>query len=53
VDYFDEGQISKIKGAMDQNEERFSSLILGVVNSYPFQYRRNAELTASQPTAHP
>ncbi len=48
VDYFDEGQISKIKKAMEKDDNRFSSLILGVVNSYPFQYRRNAELTATQ-----
>jgi hypothetical protein len=43
VDYYDEGQITKIKAAMEENGLRFSSMILGVVNSYPFQFRRNAE----------
>jgi hypothetical protein len=43
VDYFDEGQITKIKTAMEKDEHRFSALILGVAQSYPFQYRRNAE----------
>ena len=43
VEYFDEGQITKIKAAMEKDGLKFSSLILGIVNSYPFQYRRNAE----------
>jgi hypothetical protein len=51
VDYFDEGQISKIKASMEKDGHRFSSLILGVVNSYPFQYRRNAESTTPQTAA--
>ena len=43
VEYFDEGQITKIKAAMEKDGLKFSSLILGIANSYPFQYRRNAE----------
>jgi mono/diheme cytochrome c family protein len=53
VDYFDEGQISRIKLGMEKDDLRFSSLILGVVNSYPFQYRRNAESKTAQATAQP
>jgi hypothetical protein len=51
LDYYDEGQISRIKTAMEKEENRFSSLILGVVNSYPFQHRRNAEPDAARRTA--
>ena len=47
LDYFDEGQITRIKAAMEKEDHRFSSLILGVVNSYPFQYRRQAGLVGS------
>jgi len=43
IDYFDEGQITRIKAAADKDSDKFSSIILGIVNSYPFQYRRNAE----------
>jgi hypothetical protein len=51
LDYYDEGQISHIKAAMEKDENRFSSLFLGVVNSYPFQHRRNAEPDAARRTA--
>lgn len=43
LDYFDEGQITRIKTALDQGGDKFSTLVLGIVNSYPFQFRRNAE----------
>ena len=43
LDYFDEGQITRIKAALDQSGDRFSALVIGIVNSYPFQYRRNAD----------
>jgi mono/diheme cytochrome c family protein len=52
VDYFDEGQISKIKTAMEKDGNRFSALILGVVQSYPFQYRRNADATEKKTAAN-
>ncbi|MEA3210174.1 MAG: hypothetical protein QOE70_3231 [Chthoniobacter sp.] len=51
VDYFDEGQISRIKTAMEKDGNRFSSLIFGVVKSYPFQNRRNAEPSSAHSTA--
>ncbi|HEV7402186.1 MAG TPA: DUF1592 domain-containing protein [Chthoniobacteraceae bacterium] len=51
LDYYDEGQISRVKTAMEKDGDRFSALILGVVNSYPFQHRRNAEPDAARRTA--
>lgn len=50
LDYYDEGQISRIQKAMEKDGDRFSSLILGVVNSYPFRHRRNAESDATPKT---
>ena len=52
VEYFDEGQITKIKAAMEKDGLKFSSLILGIVNSYPFQYRRNAEPSSAGAAAN-
>ncbi len=46
LQYFDEGQITRIKASMAKNGNTFSSLILGIVNSYPFQYRRDADPSA-------
>ena len=43
LDYYDEGQITRIKREADQNGDKLSALILGIVQSYPFQYRRLAE----------
>jgi hypothetical protein len=50
LEYFDEGQITRIRNSMDRNGESFSSLILGVVNSYPFQNRRAADPLAPAKT---
>ena len=47
LDYYDEGQITRIKTAADQSGGKLSALVLGIVQSYPFQYRRNAD--ASHP----
>ncbi len=43
LEYFDELQITRIKASVDKAGGKFSSLILAVVNSYPFQNRRNAD----------
>ncbi len=43
LDYYDEGQITRIKTAADKSGDKLSALVLGIVQSYPFQYRRNAE----------
>ncbi|HSJ03508.1 MAG TPA: DUF1592 domain-containing protein, partial [Verrucomicrobium sp.] len=39
LDYYDEGPIQAIEARLKAHEYRFSELILGVVESYPFQYR--------------
>jgi hypothetical protein len=49
LDYFDESQISRIKTALEKGDGKFSALILGIVTSYPFQYRRNADPQSDAP----
>ena len=40
LSYYDEPALDEIVTALAQNEHRFSSLILGVAKSYPFQNRK-------------
>ncbi len=47
-EYFDEAQISKIKASMDEEGSKFSSLVLGIIRSYPFQHRRVVEEEAAE-----
>ena len=49
LDYYDEGQITRIQAAADKDGDKFSAVVLGIVNSYPFQYRRNADLLPDSP----
>jgi hypothetical protein len=43
LDYYDEGQITRIKAAADKSGGKFSALVLAIVSSYPFQNRRTIE----------
>lgn len=43
LDYYDDGEIQRITAELERNDDRFSTLIMGIVRSYPFQYRRNSE----------
>ncbi|MFT5408434.1 MAG: hypothetical protein ACI9NC_001143 [Verrucomicrobiales bacterium] len=47
--YFDEGQITHIQAAVAKDGTKFSAIVLAIAQSYPFQYRRNAELTTTKP----
>ncbi|MDB6173526.1 MAG: hypothetical protein JWL59_2837 [Chthoniobacteraceae bacterium] len=47
LDYFDVRTVSKIKARLDQEGHQFSTLVLGIVNSYPFLNRRPAEPAAT------
>jgi hypothetical protein len=42
LEYYDEGHITRIKAAMEKKGGKFSSLIVAVAESFPFQYRRDA-----------
>jgi hypothetical protein len=43
LEYFDQPALRQIRREMAADNERFSSLVLGVVNSVPFQMRRAPE----------
>ena len=44
LQYFDDRTVREITGELDKSD-KFSTLILGVVRSFPFQYRRGANMT--------
>ena len=41
LEYYDAAAVRKIVRDADSKDDRFSSLILGIVNSTPFQMRRS------------
>lgn len=43
LDYFDDCTIHEVGQRLTQNEYRYSELILGIVESYPFQHRRTQQ----------
>ena len=43
LDYYDDAEIQRITAELERNDYKFSTLILGIVESYPFQYRRNSD----------
>ena len=43
LEYYDEYTVDQIVGRLDQNDGRFMSLIQGIVESAPFQRRRNPD----------
>jgi len=47
LEYYDEGQITRIKNGLEKSGGKFSALVLGIVTSYPFQCRRNAEVAVA------
>jgi hypothetical protein len=49
LDYYDEAPVQEITTAMGKGEYRFSTLVLGIVRSYPFQYRRNIPPAPTEP----
>jgi len=43
LDYYDDGEIQKITSDLERNGYQFSRMVIGIVESYPFQYRRNSD----------
>ena len=48
VEYFDMPVIRSIVADAETNDNRFSSIVLGIVNSAPFQMRTVVEATADE-----
>ena len=44
LEYYDEYTVDQIVERLDQNDGRFMSLIQGIVESAPFQKRRNPDI---------
>jgi hypothetical protein len=42
LEYYDQPTVKEIRDALAKNELRSSTLVLEIVKSYPFRYRRNA-----------
>ncbi len=51
TDYYDEHQITKIKSTLDKEGGQFSALVQGIVDSYAFQHRRNADPLPNAPAS--
>lgn len=47
LDYYDVDTVDRIVAQLEANEGRASALLLGIIESAPFQKRRNPELAAS------
>ena len=43
LDYYDDCPLRDATAALEKDEYRLSRMVLGVVQSYPFQHRRNAD----------
>ena len=51
LDYYDDGPLQEIVARLEADNYRFATLIVAIVDSYPFQYRRSepAEADATRP----
>ena len=41
LEYYDEGAVQQIVADLKRGDQKFQSLLTGVVNSYPFRYKKN------------
>ncbi len=41
--YYDESTLRSVTDQLERDGYRFSTMVLGIVRSYPFQYRRNSD----------
>lgn len=45
LEYYDDATVRQITEQLERDNYRFATLVLGIVQSFPFQYRRNADAT--------
>ncbi len=50
IEYYDVATIDRIVNDLERHEGRFSTLLLGIIDSSPFQKRRQVGFTASSPS---
>ena len=53
LEYYDRAATDQIVHQLDQNGDKFSALMLGVVNSVPFQEMRRSGAEPATPPAAP
>ena len=53
VDYYDVEVVDRIVGRLDKEDGRFSTLLMGIIESAPFQQRRVAPVVAASAAAPP
>ena len=42
LDFYDDGPVLDIVAGLEKDDDRFITLVLGIVNSYPFRHRQNS-----------
>ncbi len=45
LDYYDDGPVDEIVARLKADDDRFATLVLGIVQSYPFTHRKNPPAT--------
>ena len=53
LDYYDVGTVDQIVDRLDKSDGRFSALLMGIVESAPFQKRRNLPIMTTSNAGHP
>ena len=53
LDYYDVGTVDQIVDRLDKSDGRFSALLMGIVESSPFQKRRNLPIMTTSNAGHP
>ena len=48
LEYYDEGTLLDLAAALEHNQDHMSALVLGIVKSYPFQFRKNPQLETAE-----
>ena len=47
LEFYDEGPVREIVLSVDREQDKVSALIVGVVKSFPFQFRQNPQMTSA------
>lgn len=53
IEYYDEPTVDRIVDRLEQDDGRFHTLLSGIIESAPFQQRRNTAATSATPTSSP
>jgi hypothetical protein len=48
LQYYDECPVREVKSALERDSYRFSTLVVGIVKSFPFQHRKNTDAVSEE-----